>query len=238
MKVLITGITGFLGSKIAEKLLSENFEIIGLKRPGSDTWRCKDFTSKICWIEVNECMRKSLLSENPDLIIHCAWIGVNSENRNNWIEQTKNINFLVELLEIAAEISVKKMIFLGSQAEYGRTIEKVDEEKATSALNAYSGVKLATLEITKAFCSINKINWVWLRVFSVFGEKEDSNWLIPSLVNKMKYSTEMDFTLGDQKYAYLYISDFATIRIPFNLPNLLNGKGSTGLSINCINGVS
>lgn len=210
-KVLITGITGFLGSKIAEKLLSEKFDVIGLKRSGSNAWRCKDFITKIFWIEVNEYLKQSLLANKPDLIIHCAWMGVGSENRNSWSEQTKNIYFLINLLEIAVEISVKKIIFLGSQAEYGQMLEKVNEEAPTSALDAYSGIKLASLEIVKAFCASKNINWVWLRVFSVFGEKEDLNWLIPSLIKKMKNSMEMDLTPGVQKYAYLYVSDFAEI---------------------------
>ncbi|WP_419801116.1 NAD-dependent epimerase/dehydratase family protein [Mucilaginibacter sp.] len=208
-KVLVTGITGFLGSAIAEKLLSENFDVVGLMRPNSDVWRCKDFTSKVFWVEVNEHWRQNLLDQSPDIIIHCAWMGVGSGSRNNWNEQIKNIEFLTNLLEIGAEISVKKIIFLGSQAEYGRMFEKVNEQKMAAALDAYSAVKLSSLEIVKAFCSLNNIKWVWLRVFSVFGEKEDESWLIPALIKIMQKNNEMDLTEGQQKYAYLYVLDFA-----------------------------
>ena len=228
-KVLITGITGFLGSTIAEKLLSENFDVVGLIRPNSNTWRCKDFNNKIFWVEVNEHLRQNLLNQKPDIIIHCAWMGVNSGSRNNWNEQIKNIEFLTALLEIAAEIFVKKIIFLGSQAEYGRMFEKVDEQKMTAASDAYSAIKLSSLEIVKAFCSINDINWVWLRVFSVFGEKEDESWLIPALIKRMQNSNEMDLTEGKQKYAYLYVLDFAKIihkiiicPVPSGIYNLSN----------------
>ncbi|MBF4492909.1 NAD(P)-dependent oxidoreductase [Flavobacterium sp. MR2016-29] len=210
--VLITGITGFLGSHIAENLISNNINVVGLKRENSDLWRCDEIKDKVVWVDIpKNGSLKSLTNYSFDTIIHAAWIGVESNDRDNWIEQSKNVTFFVELLEIAKVLQVKKIIFLGSQAEYGIINSKIYEDFETNALNAYAATKLACLEILKSFSSINNINWIWLRLFSVFGEKENSNWLIPSLVNSMLNKNEMDFTLGEQKYAYLYVKDFAEI---------------------------
>jgi UDP-glucose 4-epimerase len=212
-KVLITGITGFLGSHIAENLIANNISVVGLKRKNSDIWRCEEFKEKVEWVDIDD----EGLFVNPlgklsfDTIVHGAWIGVESNSRNNWIEQSKNITFLVSLLEMAKERDVKKIIFLGSQAEYGFINKKTNEDFPVNALNAYAGTKLACLEIMKSFCTLNNINWIWLRLFSLYGEKENSNWLIPSLVNSMLKDKEMDFTLGEQKYAYLYVKDYAEI---------------------------
>jgi UDP-glucose 4-epimerase len=216
-KVLLTGITGFAGSQIAEKLIAEGIHIIGLKRTGSDTWRCDEFADKIDWVDIEPGYQKILIQKGPDTIIHSAWIGVSSEDRENWSKQIKNIDFLVELLIIAEKVQLKKFIFLGSQAEYGYIDNKVSEENLAIATNAYGSVKLACLEILKTFTGLHNITWVWLRIFSLFGEKEDVNWLIPSVIHKMTVSNNMDFTPGDQKYAYLYIKDFS--RIVYKLIN-------------------
>lgn len=212
-KVLITGITGFLGSHIAENLISNNVQVVGLKRKNSDIWRCEEFKDKIDWVDILEdgSFPSELSNKSCDTIIHAAWIGVESNDRNNWKEQTKNIAFLVELLELAKILELKKIIFLGSQAEYGVINRKISEDLQTNAVNAYAATKLACFEILKSFSSINNINWIWLRLFSVFGEKENSNWLIPSLINSMLNKKEMDFTLGEQRYAYLYVKDFSEI---------------------------
>lgn len=212
-KVLITGITGFLGSHIAENLIGNNIGVVGLKRKNSDIWRCEEFKERIEWVDIDDegLFANQLKNHSFDTIVHGAWIGVESNSRNNWIEQSKNITFLVSLLEMAKERDVKKIIFLGSQAEYGFINEKINEDFPVNALNAYAGTKLACLEILKSFCSINDINWIWLRLFSLFGEKENSNWLIPSLVNSMLKENKMDFTFGEQKYAYMYVKDFAEI---------------------------
>lgn len=212
-KVLVTGITGFLGSHIAENLINSNIQVIGLKRKNSNIWRCDDFKDKIQWIDIDEqgLYKKQLIECSFDTIVHAAWIGVESNERDNWIQQTKNIPFLVELLDVAKEVGVDKFIFLGSQAEYGNISGRITENQSAEALVAYGSVKLACLEILKTFCKINEIDWIWLRLFSLFGEKENENWLIPSLIQSMKIDSQKDFTLGKQKYAYLYVKDFAMI---------------------------
>jgi UDP-glucose 4-epimerase len=211
--VLITGITGFLGSHIAENLLKHNFTIIGLKRKDSNTWRCDSFKSEIIWVDIDgeKNYKNEILKYTIDTIIHGAWIGVDEIERNNWNLQSKNINFLIELLIIAKELSLKKFIFLGSQAEYGNIDGIITEEHNCEALSAYGSVKLACLELFQTFSKNNNIIWIWLRLFSLFGEKENDTWLIPSLINKIKNENQMDFTQGEQKYAYLYVKDFASI---------------------------
>jgi UDP-glucose 4-epimerase len=212
-KVLITGITGFLGSHIAENLIANNIKVIGLKRKNSNIWRCQEFATKIDWIDIDDegLFKNELTKYSFDTIIHGAWIGVESNDRDNWSLQSKNIQFLVELLDVAKEVGVKKFIFLGSQAEYGNIDGKISEENKSQALNAYGSIKLACLEIVKTFCNTKDINWIWLRLFSLFGENENENWLIPSLIKSMLNDKQMDFTPGEQKYAYLYVKDFALI---------------------------
>ncbi|WP_269241695.1 NAD-dependent epimerase/dehydratase family protein [Flavobacterium limnophilum] len=211
--ILITGITGFLGSHIAENLVANNIQVIGLKRKDSDVWRCEGFKDKITWVTIDEngFFEDELKKHSFDTLIHGAWIGVESNSRDDWKEQSKNIPFLVSLLDVAQTVGVKKFIFLGSQAEYGNIEGKIDENQKTKALNAYGSIKLACLEIVKTFCETNAINWIWLRLFSLFGEKENQNWLIPSLIASMQKTKQMDFTPGEQKYAYLYVKDYASI---------------------------
>ena len=61
------------------------------------------------------------------------------------------------------------------------------------------------------FATEKNINWIWLRVFSLFGPKEDERWLIPSLIKKMKNSEVIELTKGEQVYSYMYVKDFSKI---------------------------
>jgi UDP-glucose 4-epimerase len=212
-KILITGITGFIGSQIAELLVQYNFKVIGLKRRHSDIWRCEEFKEKIIWVDVDceDDYKKHLENIGFEILIHCAWIGVESNERGMWDLQLKNLTFISELLQISRKVNVKKIIVLGSQSEYGQIEGKISEAHPTNPLNAYAAIKLACLELTKNFASINDIKWIWIRVFSLFGEKEGNNWLIPNTLNSIKNNDKLELTHGEQKYAYLYIKDFAEV---------------------------
>jgi nucleoside-diphosphate-sugar epimerase len=48
-------------------------------------------------------------------------------------------------------------------------------------------------------------------LFSFFGELESSTWFIPTLIDKISSQEKMDMTPGEQKYAYMYVGDLASI---------------------------
>jgi len=136
-QVLITGITGFLGSEIAKKFYTEGFEVIGLKRKNSAITRCLDFHEKIIWIDILEDWEQKIIKMNPQIIIHSAWEGVGAEERDNWNLQSNNLFFTLKLLSIAREAKVKKFIGFGSQAEYGNFSGIVNENYPVNPNSAY-----------------------------------------------------------------------------------------------------
>ena len=100
--ILITGITGFLGSHIAEKFLLEGFNVIGLKRSNSDTWRNEEYINNVDWVNIDESDWKSkIIHYKPSIIIHAAWSGVTSHSRDSIVLQIENLKSLtlVRILE-------------------------------------------------------------------------------------------------------------------------------------------
>lgn len=211
-RILITGISGFLGSQIAKQLISQGHELIATKRPSSDMWRCEDYANRITWININEVNWQSKILEfHPEIIIHTAWSGVSAIDRDDWEVQLSNIDLTLKLLQIAKQCKLKKFIGFGSQAEYGNFSGIVDENYTLNPNSAYGSSKIAISQIINSFCSINQINWHWFRLFSFFGELENNTWFIPTLIDKISSVQKMDMTLGEQKYAYMYVGDLARI---------------------------
>ncbi len=209
--ILVTGVTGFLGSHIAEALLKNGYQIIATRRKNSDLQRCKEFTDRLTWIDVDdEAWQQKLIDLRPAQVIHAAWSGVENKDRDDWETQKQNLFFLQELLSIARQAGTKKFIGLGSQAEYGQLNKKVNEQDDLNTTDAYSTYKILCSQLLKRFSALNALDWYWLRVFSVFGERENESWLLPSvisnIINKKPY---MEFSGGEQQYAYLYARDFA-----------------------------
>jgi UDP-glucose 4-epimerase len=210
-RVLITGITGFLGAHIADNLIESEYEITGLIRIKSNLWRCAKFQNRVNWVYIDDKGDFEFTNDIFDIVIHCAWIGVEANDRNNWLEQTENLSFLIKLLSSIKSKQVAKFIFMGSQAEYGFFNWKVKESDILNPTCAYGSVKCASNMLVKTFCEQNNINWISLRLFPLFGEMESDNWLIPSLVKNILTSNEMNLTYGEQIYSYLYVRDFSRI---------------------------
>lgn len=209
--VLLTGATGFLGSYIGEELYLD-YKLIALKRKSSNLNNCSLYKENIIWIDKDESnWKEKIISYSPRIIIHTAWQGVEAKKREDWEFQTENLYFLRDIFYIAKQSNTKKIIALGSQAEYGYIESLVSENCNLKPVEAYGAVKVVASNLLEQFCTNNSIEWYWLRIFSVFGEREDINWFIPHLITTILSgkSNSLPLTAGEQKYAYLYARDFA-----------------------------
>lgn len=209
--ILITGASGFLGSHIAEQLICQGFKIVAIKRNSSNLWRCKSYYDKIKWINGDNLhyAESEIVKCRPDILIHAAWSGVKASDRDDWIEQEKNLSYLVTLFNIVKKTKMSKIIALGSQAEYGNFEGSIDENFPCVPNSAYGAIKVCASILLKSFAKQNKIDWYWIRLFSVFGPGEEKNWLIPATINNLLDKKEMPLTPCKQQYDYIYIKDFA-----------------------------
>jgi nucleoside-diphosphate-sugar epimerase len=209
MKAFVTGASGFVGSYLVKVLIDEGHEVLCLKRPSSNLSKLDDYVSKVRWVDNTDNWKESLVAFQPDIIYHLAWDGVTAKERSVWQKQIGNIIFQQELLDATLAAGSKKYVGIGSQAEYGNFKNKIDEAYPVCPMSAYAAAKVAALDIVRAFCEINQIEWYWFRLFPLFGPHESDQWLIPSLIKNIFTQESMDFTPGEQKLPYLYVGECA-----------------------------
>lgn len=207
--ILISGISGFLGSHIAEKLAT-NYNVVGIIRKNSTNWRLKEISlSNISFIESeSENLEDEIITSKPSTFIHCAWQGIAAKDRDNWREQPKNFEYTTNLLSLTQKAGIKKFISLGSQAEYGFFTHAVKETEESKPFSAYGATKLATMHYCNSFCEMHDIKYYWLRLFPLYGIREDTSWFIPLLINNALTNTSIDLTKCEQEFGYLHTSDF------------------------------
>ena len=66
-RILITGVTGFLGSYLAKRLLSVGYEVVALKRKSSPLRRVESISSNITFFDVEDL-------DYDDLFFKCGKI--------------------------------------------------------------------------------------------------------------------------------------------------------------------
>lgn len=123
MKVLITGVNGFIGSNIYNKL-KNNHEMLGIS---------KSKTSKVCdkYIQCDLTDRQALEeiikgNRDIDVIVHCAAL---AHNKGNDLSRDRfmKVNYGVtqDLVDLSNKyLNVKKFIFLSTISVYGEKIDK------------------------------------------------------------------------------------------------------------------
>ena len=217
MRVFLTGASGFIGSYLAKELLSKGHELLCLKRSTSDLYRLGDSAKAIKWVNLTDKWQNAFKEHHPQAVFNLAWDGVSSEDRVIWEKQVRNIELQQKLLDLSLECGIKKFIGTGSQSEYGDFDGLINETFPANPKTAYAAAKIACLDILKAFCTINNIEWYWFRLFPLFGPYESNRWLIPSLIKSMMTQESMDLTKGEQRLPYLYVGECAkAIASPLN----------------------
>ena len=212
-KIYIAGHKGMVGSAVWRALEARGYKnVLGCSKQDLDLRNQH---------QVNHFFQK----EQPEIVIDAAALvgGIMANKNNPYPFIMDNLQIQMNLMDAAHQNKVEKFIFLGSQAEYGNINGIINEEQKCEAISAYGSVKLACLELLRTFSDSHKMTWIWLRLFSLFGEKENNNWLIPSIVEKIKKENHMNLTLGEQKYAYLYVKDFASIMNKIVMLPVLSG---------------
>lgn len=108
-RILITGATGFLGSRLVIAMVQSGYDITILKRPGSDISRLAKIIS-VCRVEeVDGGLFDRILSCPPEIILHTATsYGRKGESEHEIIRA--NVDFPLQLLEYASHGGLKTFI--------------------------------------------------------------------------------------------------------------------------------
>ena len=185
MKILVTGVAGYIGSHTCVELLNNNYEVIGLdnfsnsKKEVLD--KIKEITVKyIKFYEgymIDRNILEKIFSENEiDAVIDFAAYKAVGESVKKPIEYyTNNVSTVLVLLDVMKKYNCKNLVFSSSATVYGdpEIIPITEECKTGGTTNPYGTSKLFVEQILKdLYKSDNEWNIVILRYFNPIGAHE------------------------------------------------------------------
>ena len=206
MKVLITGINGFIGTHLAHELIFRKHSVVGLglqekcQVGGVSEYFSGDVLD-------SELVKKA--AKGVDAIIHlAALIGYGNIEKNKFETLEVNLAGTRNVLEAFSKSkSAKKFIFSSTGKVYG-TIKSVPitEAHPVLPLNLLGKSKLITERLIDFYANDEK-SFVIFRIFNVYGEGQRDAFLVPQIMKQLKDSDEL--ALGDikAKRDYIYIKD-------------------------------
>ena len=187
-KVLIFGVSGFVGKYLVDNLVEHGYEVIGTD--------CI-FASGEVVIRLNrfECMDildagavyELVQKHRPDYIVNLAAI---SSVASSWKipQKTINVNLYgtLNILEAVRQIGIDtKILLIGSSEEYAISIGQISEEHDINANNPYGISKVAQENFAKIYREEYGLKIVNTRTFNHTGIGQSEQFAIPSFIKQV-----------------------------------------------------
>ena len=210
--ILITGVAGFIGSNLAERLIKEGYYVIGIDNLSQGV---KEQIPKEVKFYQEDIRSKDIypLFKNIDVVFHLAAKNCISDCQDNPIETADiNITGTLNVFEAAKRASVKKVIYAESSAIYEGTDLFLTPETEEKPISFYGKSKLADSMFAKAYSKFYGLNTVGLRYFNVYGPKQDYQRTIPPvmsafIIKLLKRERPIIYGNGEKRRDFVYIDD-------------------------------
>jgi len=220
MKILVTGVAGFLGSHLAQKLSDLGHDVVGVDNMIGGY---KDNIPKnIEFFEFDCCNLKKMnqVMKSVNIVYHCAATAHEGLSLFSPYEITKN-NYLASVCIFSACIShkVKRIIFCSSMARYGSQQTPFTEEMDPKPIDPYGIAKVAAEDVLKNLCELNNIEWIIAVPHNIIGPKQkyDDPYrnVVSIMINRMlQKKAPIIYGDGEQKRCFSYIDDCLNCLIP------------------------
>jgi UDP-glucuronate 4-epimerase len=250
LKVLVTGIAGFIGSTTSHRLLARGDEVVGidsindyydpqlkrdrlarLQEAGGERFRFHqvDFSD-------HEALEAALKGETFERIVHLgAQAGVRYSIENPRAYLQSNLAGHLNLLEVARHRQAEHMVYASSSSVYGGndTLPFRVEDRVDQPLSLYAATKKADELMSETYAHLYRLPQTGLRFFTVYGpwgRPDMAMWLFTKAIFEGR---PIDvFGEGRMRRDFTYVDDIVTgVVACLDNPPLDDGAPKAGGSI-------
>lgn len=174
--VLVTGGAGFIGSHIADRLLSMGTQVVIVDN--LSTGDRENVNPRATFYQIDLTDRRALdeifKKHKIDYVIHeAAKINLNVMLEEPSIDVASSVLTTLNLLTLCVEHRVKKIIYASSVAVYGRPKKiPVTETDEPIPIYSYGIAKKCAEEYIKYFSDTHHVNYSILRYANVYGPRQ------------------------------------------------------------------
>jgi UDP-glucose 4-epimerase len=220
LKSLITGVAGFIGSHLAERLLALQHHVVGIdgfldnyERPFKE----RNLAAVIdhpAFVFLNQDI---LRSDLPDLLRDVSYVfhlagqpGVRSSWGKEFVRYSENNLMATQmLLEAAKESPPIKFVYASTSSVYGDTDDlPMREQGQTRPVSPYGVSKLAAEHLCYLYWRAFKVPTVALRFFTVYGPRQRPDMFFHIFMRGLLRNEEIPlYDDGEQTRDFTYCSD-------------------------------
>ena len=227
MLCIVTGVAGFIGSSLAQRLLADGHTVRGidsfvpyypraLKEKNLSALR--DYAGfEFVEGDLNQCNLGALLDSSEWVFHQAAQAGVRA-SWGSYFESYTNNNILAtqRLLEVLrSSKSLKKVVYASSSSIYGNAESfPTSETVRPQPVSPYGVTKLAAEHLMSLYASEFGVASVSLRYFTVYGERQRPDMAFHRFARAALQSEQIVvYGDGEQSRDFTYIADIVAANI-------------------------
>ena len=208
---LVTGATGFIGSALVRKLVSQGVQTCALVRNLNGAIQESLYGAEVIASRTTDVkdLKSCLDGRTYEVAFHLAAAGVSRGIQSPESIISGNVSFTTNLLLVTKEWNLKRFVYTGSAFEYGDTgrQQPIDESTPLRPRSLYAAAKAAASQCGEILAKELQIPFANLRMFGVYGVGESSQRLIPYLIQCLSQNSFANLSHGKQIRDMLYIDD-------------------------------
>jgi UDP-N-acetylglucosamine/UDP-N-acetylgalactosamine 4-epimerase len=198
---LVTGVAGFIGSNLLEKLLILNQKVVGLDNfdtgyqhninqaiEDANKASGKDLSSNFKFIngdirELEDCKQAC---DGVDYVLHQAALGSVPRSIKDPIKTNRaNIDGFLNMLVTSKDANVKRFVYAASSSAYGDHPDlPKEEDNIGNPLSPYAVTKVVNELYARVFATTYGFKTIGLRYFNIFGKRQDPNGAYAAVIPK------------------------------------------------------
>jgi nucleoside-diphosphate-sugar epimerase len=184
MRALVTGAAGFIGSTLAEQLLADGADVVGLDSFADyypralkerNLWTAKRHP-RFRFVEsrIQDADLRALLADRTHVFHLAAQAGVRkSWGRDFSVYTTNNVEATQVLLEACVGLTLERVVYSSSSSVYGDNVAlPMREDALPQPVSPYGVTKLAAEQLCYLYHVSERVPAVSLRYFTVYGPRQ------------------------------------------------------------------
>lgn len=208
MKILVTGSSGTIGTRLCESLLGQGYAVVGADwEPNKWQPAIEKLTVRID-LRHEEELKK--LPTDADCVIHLAANARVFELVENPDRARDNMLTTFNALEWARRNGVKRFIFASSRETYGNSgADKYSEDmvRVENCESPYTASKIAGEALVESYRRCYGMETTIVRFSNVYGMYDDSERVVPLFIRQTKKNEPLVVFGKDKSLDFTYIDD-------------------------------
>ncbi len=223
MRVLVTGVAGFIGSHVADRLVARGDEVVGLDN--FDPFYARAIKEdnlaalrpRIQFVEgdiLDDALLDRVFSgQRFDAVVHLAALaGVRPSLAQPWRYQSVNVVGTARVVEAMSKHGVKRLVSASSSSVYGdnTTLPFREDQRVDDPASPYAASKRAGELLLLALHKVHGFDVANLRYFTVYGPRQRPEMAIAKFCRAVDAGDTITmFGDGSTSRDYTYIDDIA-----------------------------